>query len=268
MEVSRIVTLVLAFVLAFIPAGIADRKGYNKVGFYFYGLFMFLPALIHALVIPDHIDQSKKPYRGNTLKYNILAVVFLWLNFLFTMTSNFTSFYAFPMETLLSLVFGFALVISAIVGRRYIFSILVYAYNVIAMGYKLWLDFQSIDGGEFAFYNTKVTYPSMISNGFMALVYIVLIIIAVKFGVNKNVSKENDNKIIFVLPALLAAISCVGIVMIFINGYYTSIVYVVFSVIAMAGFVLGVLFLGLFYREDSRESEASVGTEAMSPLIN
>lgn len=44
--------LLFLFGLAFIPATIASNKGHNGVGFYFFGLFFFLPALIVALVIP------------------------------------------------------------------------------------------------------------------------------------------------------------------------------------------------------------------------
>ena len=39
--------------LAFIPANLAKNKGYSYGGFYAFGLFFFLPALIVALVIED-----------------------------------------------------------------------------------------------------------------------------------------------------------------------------------------------------------------------
>ena len=39
--------------LAFIPANIARKKGYSYGGFYVFGLFLFIPALIVALLMED-----------------------------------------------------------------------------------------------------------------------------------------------------------------------------------------------------------------------
>lgn len=51
--------------LALIPATIAGNKGYSRVGYWFFGLFFFLPALIVALVIraKDGSQQSPAPAR-------------------------------------------------------------------------------------------------------------------------------------------------------------------------------------------------------------
>jgi len=43
--------------LAFIPANIAGKKGYSYGGFWVFGFFLFLPALIVALCI-----NTKQPY--------------------------------------------------------------------------------------------------------------------------------------------------------------------------------------------------------------
>jgi hypothetical protein len=45
--------LLLVVGLAFIPARIAGRKGYSALAFYVFGFFLFLPALIVAIVIRD-----------------------------------------------------------------------------------------------------------------------------------------------------------------------------------------------------------------------
>lgn len=45
--------LVLALLLAIIPARIARNKGYSFAGFYVFGFFLFIVALIVALVIKD-----------------------------------------------------------------------------------------------------------------------------------------------------------------------------------------------------------------------
>ena len=51
---------ILVFLLAFIPASIAGKKGYNSVGYYFFGLFLFLPALIVACSVRDRTYVSER----------------------------------------------------------------------------------------------------------------------------------------------------------------------------------------------------------------
>ena len=55
-----LIAFVIALCLAFIPANIAEKKGYSKVGFYFFGLAAFVPALIVACVLQDKAVQEKK----------------------------------------------------------------------------------------------------------------------------------------------------------------------------------------------------------------
>ena len=49
--------------LAFIPANIAKKKGYSYGGFWAFGFFLFVPALIVALLIDD--KTLPPPYYGN-----------------------------------------------------------------------------------------------------------------------------------------------------------------------------------------------------------
>lgn len=46
-------SLIIALLLAVIPARIAKKKGYSYGGFYVFGFFLFLVALIVALLIKD-----------------------------------------------------------------------------------------------------------------------------------------------------------------------------------------------------------------------
>ena len=49
--------------LAFIPAVIAQKKGYSYGGFWAFGSFLFVPALIVALVIEDKTQpRFQAPY--------------------------------------------------------------------------------------------------------------------------------------------------------------------------------------------------------------
>lgn len=49
--------------LAYIPANIARKKGYGFAGFYIFGVFLFIVALIVALCLSDkkqQLDEIKK----------------------------------------------------------------------------------------------------------------------------------------------------------------------------------------------------------------
>ncbi|MBR0403791.1 MAG: SHOCT domain-containing protein [Eggerthellaceae bacterium] len=64
---SVVFVLILSLLLAVIPARIAKGKGYSFGGFYVFGFFFFIIALIVALVMkdkneskPDQLLQYKK----------------------------------------------------------------------------------------------------------------------------------------------------------------------------------------------------------------
>lgn len=44
--------ILVLVVLAFIPSAIASNKGRSPVGFFLFGLLLFVPALIVVLLIP------------------------------------------------------------------------------------------------------------------------------------------------------------------------------------------------------------------------
>jgi hypothetical protein len=52
-DAALVIFLIVLLGLGFIPASIANSKGYTAVGFYFFGLFFFLPALIVVLILPN-----------------------------------------------------------------------------------------------------------------------------------------------------------------------------------------------------------------------
>lgn len=59
-NIYSIFGILVALLLAAIPAAIASKKYYNGVAFYFYGLIAFLPALIHVICIPDKSVDGKE----------------------------------------------------------------------------------------------------------------------------------------------------------------------------------------------------------------
>jgi len=48
--------------LAFIPAGMARKKGYSYGGFWVFGFFLFIPAIIVAAVAKDKTSPTQPPY--------------------------------------------------------------------------------------------------------------------------------------------------------------------------------------------------------------
>ena len=49
--------LIIAALLAFIPANIAKNKGYEFGTWYIYGLFLFIIAFVHSMILIDISDE-------------------------------------------------------------------------------------------------------------------------------------------------------------------------------------------------------------------
>ena len=59
--------IIIHLLLAILPAKIANSKGYSAVGYYFFGLLFFLPALIVVLCVEDRneVAQRETMYQNN-----------------------------------------------------------------------------------------------------------------------------------------------------------------------------------------------------------
>ncbi len=58
--------------IALIPSSIAAKKGYSGTGFFFFGLFAFVPALIVSICLSDKDKQTEKENLDMMLKYKEL----------------------------------------------------------------------------------------------------------------------------------------------------------------------------------------------------
>ena len=58
-----LVTVLLSSVLAYVPAAIAESKGYNHTTWYWYGFFLSLIALIHVAVLSPTLEAVDDPLR-------------------------------------------------------------------------------------------------------------------------------------------------------------------------------------------------------------
>lgn len=59
--VGWVIGLVALFFLAIIPSKIAKKKGYSGVGFYWFGVAAFVPAIIVASVLKDKTAAQNQP---------------------------------------------------------------------------------------------------------------------------------------------------------------------------------------------------------------
>lgn len=55
---TLIPALIILFLLAIIPARIASKKGYSFAGFYVFGLFLFVIALVVSLLMKDKAENN------------------------------------------------------------------------------------------------------------------------------------------------------------------------------------------------------------------
>lgn len=70
-------TLVIAFLLAFIPASIARKKNHSYVGYFLFGYLFFLPALAISLCIGDKYNDERINGRGILVVLGIVITFYL-----------------------------------------------------------------------------------------------------------------------------------------------------------------------------------------------
>ena len=247
--------LAVGVAIAFIPSKIAGDKGYSKVGFYAYGLFFFLPALIQVLTLPSRQDPTKKQFSPRGLKYLITATIMLQLVILYDLY-RFVIYLPITKGTgaLLSAVyelFTVALLISVILGRKYIFSMVVYALfaargiyglicNVIdSIGYK---------GEDYASAYLFSAGEALLS----ILAFALLFFIVYKYGYKADAAIESKPKLLFYAPAII--ILAEGILNFFTYPYVPINIRVLLSIVYVFYF-LSIFFLGKFYYEDNPSNE-------------
>ena len=266
---ARFITLIVAICMGLITASIADRKGYSKKGFYWYGFFVFIPALIHSLLLPNKLDTTKKQYQGKTLGYCVTSVVCLWFLFIFSfyqiiisgqiyrlnLLSNIDMLLSFSM----GIVMPILLMVSAMLARKYKYSIVVYAieavYAVRGVIYIL-INLAGLGKGT----PTVLTYGYLVADVFTAVAYGMLILFAHKYGV-KSEKLAGSGAFLFVIPGFAVLISkLIPIVMMFQLQFYNEIELALQIAQALIAFV-AVLFIGLFYQEEAKYNEVDLAEE-------
>ena len=257
------IAIAVTLLLAFFTFNIAKKKGYNIVFFLIYSIFAPGFSLLHVISLPDKADTTKRMYSPKAFVFNALAVILFANSFFFYVRRMMLSLeYSMrggygmyeTADEIMQVVLMLFLATSITMGRRYIFSLVIYTNNILnSLGDMIiWIGY--------IFYEEEKRYLGyhislMIAEimGFAA--HIVLIYIVNKFGVKAGQSKGKKNIPIFILPAifmLLNAILCA------LGRYFSfpepgSRMDEILMYCRVDGILfLRYLFLGLFYYEDSK----------------
>ena len=208
---TLLLSLVISIALGFIPGIIAGKKGYNRVGFTIYGVFLFLPALIHSLIIPDVIDTTKKQYKGRALGYSILATVTLIYATAIGAVHGFDWLwgYLFNYGNKMIVFLMPFLILVALLGRKYIFSIVVYCAFIVLQIYDVIMHILPIFGGRYVKIFMLALVLTVIVGAVSIAGIIAGIVLTVKYGVKGQVIEAGKGKFLFALPAILQCISFV-----------------------------------------------------------
>lgn len=252
MNLTSIIVFILKIVLAFIPMSIAGKKDYNKAGFYVYGFILFIPALIHALILPDKKDTVKRAYSKKAVVFSIIASALFYyqlLNFI-VFPKYFPQYHSRLMWE--DIVFGVILWISVYALRNrelcslaYIVGIHESLFSIVNYIYLLTL----YDGLS----ESKERYPLyMLLAVIRLLSYSSMIYVLVVYSKKKKGAGESLSKLPFILPSFLYLLSTVWSLVI---NTSSDVFYIIYNVYIGSFMIMGMLFVGLFYYEDSKTIE-------------
>ena len=71
------VFLLIRFVLAFIPMYIAGKKYYSKGWFWLYGVFGLIPAILHAVFLPDASYSTSRKVSNKAIVSSVALTLYL-----------------------------------------------------------------------------------------------------------------------------------------------------------------------------------------------
>ena len=249
---TLLLPLIISIALGFIPGIIAGKKGYNWIGFTIYGVFLFLPALIHSLIIPDVIDTTKKQYMGRALGYSILSTITLIYATAIGMVFGFDWLrgYRFNYGNKVLVFLMPFLILAAILGRKYIFSIIVYCAFIVFQLYVIIMHILPIFGGRFVTVFMLALVLTVIVSAVSISGIVVGIVLTFKYGVKGQVIEAGKGKLLFALPAILQCISF-ALDNIISRRYFADFGLIVTIIIEIL-IVVAIYALGRFLYEEAR----------------
>lgn len=249
---SAIIT-VIQFVLAIIPATIAGKKSYNRILFYVYGIVMFPLALIHSLILPDRQDESRKQYKGKAVFWAVAAVFTLtyatFVGALYDFSWMWRNLFNYGNKFILYLL-PF-LILAALLGRQYRYSLVVYCAFILIRIYDIGALCLRLSGERVVMLVRILPY-SLIVSAFSVAGIVTGMVLTLRYGVKKQSLKQGKGGFLFALPALLQLVSFV-LDNIFSLRYMEFVDFMVTDIVEIL-MVLGIFALGRFlYNEAERE---------------
>ena len=275
--ISWIIRIVICLVLASIPLKIFDKKGYySSFGIFMYGLLAPGLAIVHALILPDTSDSSRKQYKGKIFTYNVLAAlasfypcwIAIYEMMFYIDWKGYATEPGFMAQSyngclILSGVLPCFLLLSVILGRMYNYSKFVYGACVINCAIMC-IRHGMVFSGDVSFLLKNKVYPvfayelfNIIGMLMFAIAFVLLIKIAHKYGVKGEKVTEGKMKMKFIAPGLVALF---GNIVLLIGSVLGGYFYDDLATKIILWFVFmfpAILFIGLFYYYDSMEEEAT-----------
>ena len=267
--ILKFISLAVAFLLAFIAMNIVNNKGYYgaKIGFFFYGLVTPIIALIHANILPDKTDSTKRQFSSKAVLFNVLAEIFSVYGFFASLITSFEAIkmdgliaFSSVMAALYSIMFildgilPLLLVISILLIRKYRFSQFVYGgfvlssvINLVRMMVVLVRNITA-ESGEIIFYIAFTVGAFMVG-----LAYVLLFRTVSHYGIKGERLSTGKFKFIFIAPALLIFFSIIVKIIGAIVGKYMILSFISSLRVQLFLTIPTLVFLGLFYLYDSQD---------------
>lgn len=243
MQYSWIIYLVLGVCLAFIPSCLAAKKGYSQKGFYLYGLFFFIPSLIHVLFLPDLTNPSEKLYKRKALLDMIAVICLLSFQMLVLgAVEIFNGYSRFYMNKhYLSALICMFLIISVMIGRNYKFSMIIFAVELAQVIFSI------LKGVMYVRYSSLLQFDVglLVSDAFRGIAFAILIYVLYRGGLKRD---TRINKFLFLLPSIAMLVFCSC--SLWVRMLYSYVKYPPLELVLIVVTFFAYLFLGLFYKEE------------------
>jgi hypothetical protein len=252
--------------MAFIPAKHAGKKGYSRLLFYFYGLVLFIPALIHSVVIKDVADERERRYSTTAITLAVLTSFTFEIQLLggaFSIISMPEFTWAELISMLISGIVAILYYASIIATRNYEFKRLVFISLIVQQIIGLFGKAAAVFG--FA----SVTEDKYMMQSYMVYMYAYIVIIYLGYSIvigmiisivrmvgMKNDRSAADNKALFMIPiAILLGLMIYDLVALVPYGIPVELG---FNFLNKVFFPVSLILYILFLHEDAKGLEGQV----------
>jgi hypothetical protein len=246
---TLILSVLISIGFGIVPGVIAGNKGYSRAGFTVYGVLLFLPALIHSLLLPDIRKGQAAWYWGDALRYSVIGgISFAYAGVIGAVFyPGWLWRYLFSYGNVILVLLMPFLALAAILGKKYVYSIVVYSAVIVLQLYNLVRSAMRLLDGRVWLFAVRTLIPSAIVSGVSIGGIAVGLVLTVECGIHGK--RGGKAKGLFLLPAMLQVIAFVLDNVIsrnFLRGPE-----LIVSVVTESLMVIGVYALGKFLDEQT-----------------